>query len=68
MVRVNTLEIDPPLINASCAWACEYDQLRELYDCPYIGAVTTRTAILNGFSETERNTVRTSILATTRRC
>ena len=64
MVRVNSLEIHPPLMNASCAWACEYDQLRELYDCPYIGAVTTRTAILNGFSETERNTVRNGLLLT----
>lgn len=60
MVRVNSLEISPPLLNASCAWASEYNQLRELYDCPYTGAITTRTATLNGYGEDETNTVRQS--------
>ncbi|GJE87902.1 FMN-linked oxidoreductase [Phanerochaete sordida] len=57
MVRVHTLEIDPPVANASCAWASDYDQLRELYDSPYTGAVTTRTATLDGFTESEVNQV-----------
>ena len=60
MVRINTLDISPPLLNASCAWASELSQLRELYDCPYTGAVTTRTATLNGFNEDATNTVRVS--------
>lgn len=58
MVRVHTLEIDPPIANASCAWASDYDQLRELYDSPHIGAVTTRTATLDGYVESEANKVR----------
>lgn len=57
MVRVHTIDIEPPLANASCAWASDLTQLRELYDCPYTGAVTTRTATLKGFGEDASNTV-----------
>lgn len=58
MVRVHTIDITPPLINSSCAWASDFSQLRELYDCPHTGAVTTRTATLKGFSEDGRHQVR----------
>ncbi|KAL6300301.1 hypothetical protein BKA93DRAFT_903568 [Sparassis latifolia] len=51
MVRLHTLRIDPPLLNSSCAWASDLEQLRELYECPSTGAVTTRTATLDGFEE-----------------
>ncbi|KIY45262.1 FMN-linked oxidoreductase [Fistulina hepatica ATCC 64428] len=44
MAHINGFTIDPPLVNTSCAWASEESQLQELYDCPYTGAVTTRTA------------------------
>lgn len=57
MVRVHTLDIDPPVANASCAWASDYEQLRELYATPYTGAITTRTATLKGFLETDINRV-----------
>ena len=58
MVKVHTIDISPPLLNSSCAWASDFAQLRELYDCPFTGAVTTRTATLDGFEEDERHTVR----------
>ncbi|KAI0358926.1 hypothetical protein OH77DRAFT_1118903 [Trametes cingulata] len=57
MVKVHTLNIEPPVVNASCAWASDYEQLRELYDSAYTGAVITRTATFNGFSEDSSNTV-----------
>ncbi|RPD81561.1 hypothetical protein L226DRAFT_564245 [Lentinus tigrinus ALCF2SS1-7] len=57
MVRIHTLHIEPPVVNASCAWASEYEQLRELYDSPHTGAVVTRTATFNGYSEDATNTV-----------
>ncbi|KZT06204.1 FMN-linked oxidoreductase [Laetiporus sulphureus 93-53] len=55
MVQIHTLAIDPPLLNASCMWASELSQLRELYNSPFTGAVTTRTAILDGYKENESN-------------
>jgi len=57
MAQIGSILISPPLINTSCAWASEFNQLRELYDCPYIGAITTRTATLNGFVEDGSQTV-----------
>ncbi|GLB36571.1 putative TRAPP complex subunit trs31 [Lyophyllum shimeji] len=57
MVKINTLNISPPLINSSCAWASDLEQLTELYNCPYTGAVTTRTATLDGFQEGPSHTV-----------
>ena len=44
MVAINTLKIDPPLVNTACAWVSEYEQLKACFECPYTGAVTTRTA------------------------
>ena len=43
-------DINPPLINSAGPWATTKDDLRTLYDCPFVGAVTTRTAMLNGFN------------------
>lgn len=57
MVKLHTLNVDPPLMNSSCVWASDFEQLRELYDTPFTGAVTTRTATFNGFSEDGSNTV-----------
>ncbi|KIL70593.1 hypothetical protein M378DRAFT_66857 [Amanita muscaria Koide BX008] len=63
---INTIHISPPFINSSCAWSSDYHQLKDLYDCEYTGAVTTRTATLNGFKEDETHTVRftTSTIST----
>lgn len=41
---------DPPLLNSANPWATSLEDLRELYNCPYTGAVTTRTNTLNGFA------------------
>lgn len=57
MVKINSIDIFPPLINSSCAWSSDIKQLQELYDSPYTGAVTTRTATENGFKEDESHTV-----------
>jgi hypothetical protein len=57
MVRINKIHIEPPVINASCSWASELAQLEELYNSPYTGAVTTRTATLDGFPEDSSHTV-----------
>ena len=64
MVRIGRLDIKPTLINSSCAWASDLAQLRELYRSPYTGAVTTRTATMNGFDEhcPELHTVRNLLL------
>ena len=40
---------DPPLINSANPWATTKEDLQTLYDCPYTGAVTTRTSTLRGF-------------------
>ncbi|KAG8220151.1 hypothetical protein J3R82DRAFT_1178 [Butyriboletus roseoflavus] len=51
MVAIRNITISPPLVNTSCAWASDEAQLAALFDCPYTGAVTTRTATLGGFDE-----------------
>ncbi|KAI1177639.1 hypothetical protein F4777DRAFT_185821 [Nemania sp. FL0916] len=43
------LTINPPLFNSANPWATTLEQLRALYECPSTGAVTTRTALLEGF-------------------
>ncbi|KAF9229728.1 FMN-linked oxidoreductase [Gyrodon lividus] len=57
MVKIREIIISPPLVNTSCAWASDDKQLAELFDCSYIGAVTTRTATLGGFKEDSSHTV-----------
>ncbi|KAJ7226067.1 hypothetical protein GGX14DRAFT_490540, partial [Mycena pura] len=56
-MQVGSLTISPPLVNASCAWASDLEQLHALFDCPYTGAVITRTSTLGGFAEDESHTV-----------
>ncbi len=47
------LIIDPPLLNSASPWATTYEDLKELYDSPYTGAVTVRTSLLKGFNHDE---------------
>ncbi|KAJ7037519.1 hypothetical protein C8F04DRAFT_1035844 [Mycena alexandri] len=65
MVQVGGLDISPPLINASCAWASDLSQLQALFDSPYTGAVTTRTSTLGGFAEDASHTVAFASSSTT---
>ncbi|KAK2461730.1 hypothetical protein APHAL10511_006193 [Amanita phalloides] len=51
LLKIHTIDISPPLINSSCVWSSDLEQLQELFDCPYTGAITTRTATLDGFHE-----------------
>ncbi|EJD04414.1 FMN-linked oxidoreductase [Fomitiporia mediterranea MF3/22] len=51
MATIHRLHISPTLMNSSSVWASEEKQLKELYECQYTGAVTTRTATLKGFPE-----------------
>jgi hypothetical protein len=57
MVQIHNVDINPPLINSSCAWASDIAQLEELYSSPWTGAVTTRTATFSGFSEDSSHAV-----------
>lgn len=66
MVDINKIRIEPPILNASCAWASELAQLEELYNSPHTGAVTIRTATLAGFSEDSSHAVRSSLIYPTR--
>ena len=43
------LDFKPPLLNSANPWATSREDLQALYDCPYTGALTTRTFITNGF-------------------
>ncbi|KAF9454946.1 FMN-linked oxidoreductase [Macrolepiota fuliginosa MF-IS2] len=56
MVHVNSIDITPPLLNSSCAWSSDLAQLKGLYDSPHTGAITTRTATLNGYRENDSHT------------
>ena len=60
MVALNSIDISPPLLNSSCAWSSDLCQLRELYTSTYTGAITTRTATVDGFQEDANHTVRSS--------
>lgn len=44
---------DPPLLNSANPWATTLEDLRELYLCPFTGAVTTRTNTVNGFAHND---------------
>lgn len=48
-----SLHIDPPLFNSANPWATTLEQLQDLYRCASTGAVTTRTALLDGFPHDE---------------
>ena len=43
----------PPLLNSASPWATTKEQLQVLYDCPYTGAMTTRTSLLHGFEHND---------------
>lgn len=43
------LTFAPPLLNSANPWCTTLEQLQELYDSPYTGAITTRTSLLKGF-------------------
>ncbi|KAK4191505.1 hypothetical protein QBC35DRAFT_512601 [Podospora australis] len=43
------ININPPLVNSANPGATDLDQLRQLYEYPSTGAVTTRTSTLTGF-------------------
>jgi len=58
MVLINSIDISPPLLNSSCAWSSDLQQLTDLYESSYTGAITTRTATLDGFEEDATHTVR----------
>ena len=58
MVAINSIDITPSLLNSSCAWSSDLRQLRELYTSTYTGAITTRTATVDGFQEGSNHTVR----------
>ncbi|MCJ1485679.1 dihydroorotate dehydrogenase [Schaereria dolodes] len=44
----------PLLLNSSNPWASTAEDLQALYACPYTGAVTIRTSLLNGFSHDDK--------------
>lgn len=48
---IHRLLIAPSLMNSSCAWASDKEQLQGVFDSKFTGAVTTRTATLHGFAE-----------------
>ncbi|KAF9507759.1 hypothetical protein BS47DRAFT_1321067 [Hydnum rufescens UP504] len=51
MTEIGSLFVSPPIINSSCPWASDLDDLSSLYESPFTGAVTTRTATWSGFEE-----------------
>lgn len=48
---MKSLNINPPLLNTPCPWAKTLEQLRVLYACSDLGAVTTRTSMIDGFPD-----------------
>lgn len=48
------LDISPPLVNSAGPWATTEEDLKSLYECPYLGAVTTRTSMLSGFNHDDK--------------
>ncbi|KAI0007924.1 dihydroorotate dehydrogenase [Xylariaceae sp. FL0662B] len=44
------IRIVPPLLNSANPWATTLEDLKALFECPFTGAVTTRTTLLNGFA------------------
>ena len=47
--EVPTLRISPPLLNSANPWATTLEDLQALFACPSLGAITTRTTLVNGF-------------------
>lgn len=46
---VPAINISPPLLNSATPWATTLEDIRTLFVCPFTGALTTRTSLLNGF-------------------
>ena len=44
------LNFVPSLLNSASVWATTSEEIQALYDCPYTGAVSTRTCLVNGFN------------------
>ncbi|KAI1081121.1 dihydroorotate dehydrogenase [Whalleya microplaca] len=49
MYTAPEIRIVPPLLNSANPWATTREDLKALFECPSTGAVTTRTALPNGF-------------------
>jgi dihydroorotate dehydrogenase (fumarate) len=49
-----SFRFDPPLLNSANPWATTLEDLRDLYKCPFTGAVTTRTCTLSGFAHDDQ--------------
>ncbi|KZO98232.1 FMN-linked oxidoreductase [Calocera viscosa TUFC12733] len=49
--KIHTLTFTGPVMNSACPWASDDKDLAALYDSPYTGGVTTRTATAEGFKE-----------------
>ncbi|RYO76343.1 hypothetical protein DL766_009169 [Monosporascus sp. MC13-8B] len=43
------IRVSPPLLNSANPWATTREDLKALFECPSVGAVTTRTSLLKGF-------------------
>jgi dihydroorotate dehydrogenase (fumarate) len=48
------IQFDPPILNSATPWATTLEDLRDLYSCPFTGAVTVRTSTLDGFAHDDR--------------
>src|ERR1700712_2835368 len=48
------LQFEPPILNSPNPWATTIQNLKDLYSCPFTGAVTTRTCTLTGFSHDDQ--------------
>ncbi|KAG9104111.1 dihydroorotate dehydrogenase [Ceratobasidium sp. 370] len=50
-VSIRGLKFDTPVLNSSCPWASDLDDLTALYASAFTGGITTRTSTLKGFSD-----------------
>ncbi|KAG8744845.1 dihydroorotate dehydrogenase [Ceratobasidium sp. 414] len=50
-VSIRGLTFDTPVLNSSCPWASDLDDLTALYASPFTGGITTRTSTLKGFPD-----------------
>lgn len=48
------LNLPKPLLNSASPWASNKEQLADLYNCPYTGAVTIRSSLLSGFHHDDK--------------
>ncbi|KAG8696840.1 dihydroorotate dehydrogenase [Ceratobasidium sp. 394] len=50
-VTIRGLWFDTAVLNSSCPWASDLDDLTTLYASPFTGGITTRTSTLKGFPD-----------------